>query len=43
MWIKYELKKIKYRKINIAKNIAIFENVLPKICHKLDKHPKTFL
>jgi len=30
------LKKNKYRKINIAKNIATVKNVLPKICHKFD-------
>jgi len=29
-------KNITYRKINIAKNIAILKNVLPKICHKLE-------
>jgi len=35
-------KNIKYQKINIAKNIAIFKNVLPKICYTLDKHLPIF-
>jgi len=30
-------KSIKYRKINIPTNNALFKSFLPKLCHKLDK------
>ena len=38
---KYELEK--NYEIHIAKNVAIFKNVFPKICHKLGKHLPYFL